>query len=94
MEEPANREEPRKSSSTPPSFFAVALEPGVVRRGLSYALVVGSVLIAINHGDVLLAGHLSPSLLLKMGLTICVPYCVSTASSVGAIRSQHASVAS
>jgi hypothetical protein len=70
------------------SFFAVATRPSVVRRALGYAVVVGAVLVTINHGDALLAGEVSGKILLKIGLTVCVPYCVSTASSVGAIRSQ------
>ena len=69
-----------------PKFFAVALQPMVVRRALGYALVVGTILVAINHGDALMAGEASRAMLLKIGLTVCVPYCVSTASSVGAIR--------
>jgi hypothetical protein len=59
----------------------------VVRRALAYAVVVGGVLIAINHGDALLAGDLSGTRLLKMGLTAMVPYVVSTLSSVSALRS-------
>jgi hypothetical protein len=65
-------------------FFGLALSPRVVRRALLYALIVGAILIAINHGDALLAGELGPSRLLKMGLTVLVPYVVSTLSSVGA----------
>ncbi len=67
-------------------WFSVAFEPRVVRRSLGYALVVGSILIAINHGDALLQGELGSDRLLKMGLTVTVPYLVSTFSSVGAIR--------
>jgi hypothetical protein len=69
------------------SFFAVARQPRVVRRALLYAVVVGSVLIAINHGDALLAGQLDAARCWKMGLTVLVPYAVSTLSSVGALRS-------
>lgn len=69
-----------------PSFFAVAVQPTVMRRALGYALVVGSILVAINHGDALVAGEASLEILLKIALTVCVPYCVSTASSVAAIR--------
>ncbi len=65
----------------------LAASPGVVRRALCYALVVGSLLIAINHGDAILAGELTSSQLLKMGLTVFVPYAVSTLSSVSALRS-------
>jgi hypothetical protein len=71
-----------------PSFLSVALRLSVVRRATGYAIVVGAILIAINHGDALLSGQISNGQILKMLLTICVPYCVSTASSVGAIRSR------
>jgi len=67
-------------------WFRAATRPSVIRRALSYAIVVGVVLIAINHGDAILQGDVSFSRLLRMLLTICVPYVVSTASSVGALR--------
>lgn len=69
-----------------PSFFSIAIQPDIVRRAFGYAVVVGALLIAINHGDSLLNGELSRAQSLKMLLTVFVPYCVSTASSVGAIR--------
>jgi hypothetical protein len=71
-------------------FFGLALSPRVVRRALLYAVVVGAVLIAINHGDALLRGEVSPERWWKMGLTVLVPYTVSTLSSVGALRSVSA----
>jgi hypothetical protein len=57
----------------------------VVRRGLKFAVVVGSILITINHGDAIIAGELTRSNYLKMGLTVVVPYVVSVLSSVGAM---------
>ena len=69
-----------------PSFLAVAGRPTVVRRALGYALVVGTILVTINQGDVILAGAISGKVLWKIGLTVCVPYCVSTLTSVGALR--------
>jgi hypothetical protein len=68
------------------SRLEIALRPRVVRRALTFAVVVGAILIAINHGDALLAGDLPPWRLFRMGLTVCVPYLVSTLSSVAAIR--------
>jgi hypothetical protein len=65
-------------------WLAVATERAVVARACKFAVVVGAVLIAINHGDALLAGDVSAGRLLKMGLTVLVPYVVSTLSSVGA----------
>ncbi|MDP3910007.1 MAG: nitrate/nitrite transporter NrtS [Gemmatimonadales bacterium] len=57
----------------------------VVRRALKYAVVVGALLIAINHGDAIARGAIDGVSLWKMGLTVCVPYLVSTFSSVGAM---------
>ncbi len=68
------------------SFLRLALAPTVVRRAFGYAVVVGAILIAINHGDALLRGEMSRARLLKMALTVFVPYAVSTLSSVGATR--------
>ncbi|MFQ5698154.1 MAG: nitrate/nitrite transporter NrtS [Myxococcota bacterium] len=69
-----------------PRWLAIAARPDVVRRGLCYAIVVGAILIGINHGDAILRGDVSPGRLLKMALTVVVPYLVSTFSSVGAMR--------
>jgi hypothetical protein len=64
-----------------------ATRPAVVRRALKYALIVGTLLILINHGDAILRGDVSIDRLLRMGLTTLVPYAVSTLSSVEALRS-------
>ncbi len=64
----------------------LALQPAVVKRALKYAIVVGAVLIAINHGDAIMRGDVPPARLFRMGLTALVPYVVSTLSSVGAMR--------
>ncbi len=50
----------------------------MLRRSLLTALVVGSILTAINQGNVIVEGDLSPSLLWKIPLTYCVPFCVAT----------------
>ncbi len=63
----------------------VARRPSVVKRALKYAVVVGSVLIAINHGGAILAGDLEWDRFARMALTTMVPYCVSTLSSVDAL---------
>lgn len=64
----------------------LALSRDVVRRATAYAVVVGAILIAINHGDSLARGELGATRLFKMGLTVLVPYTVSTLSSVQALR--------
>ena len=67
-------------------FWAIAKRRDVVVRALKTAVLVGVVLIAINHGDALLSGDVDSARLAKILLTLLVPYCVSTWSSVGAIR--------
>lgn len=67
-------------------WCGLACRGSVVRRGLKFAVVVGSILIAINHGDAILSGQLSRANYLKMALTVLVPYVVSVLSSVGAMR--------
>jgi hypothetical protein len=63
-----------------------AFEASVRKRALRVAAIVGSVLLAINHGDAILHGDISLDRVLRMILTMLVPYVVSTVSSVGAIR--------
>ena len=50
----------------------------LLRRSLLIALVVGSVLVAINQGDLLLTGRPEPALLWKVPLTYLVPFVVAT----------------
>ena len=77
---------PAPPSPAPPTWLALATSRAVVRRALAYAVVVGSVLVAINHGEALLRGELTRSRVWRILLTVTVPYVVSTSSSVGALR--------
>ena len=54
------------------------LRPSLLRRSILTALAVGTVLTAINQGNVILDGALPASLLWKIPLTYCVPFCVAT----------------
>jgi len=67
-------------------WLATACEPAVVRRSLRVAAVVGTLLVAINHGDRALAGTLGAVEWAKIVLTYCVPYGVATYAAVQAIR--------
>lgn len=67
-------------------WLGLAMSGPVVRRALKYAVVVGVVLISINHADALLRGEMDAGRLLKMGLTVLVPCVVSSLSSVEAMR--------
>jgi len=76
------------TSSRPTTFrewCVLACQRTVVIRGLKFAVVVGAILITINHGDAILRGQLDLIRYLKMGLTVMVPYVVSVFSSVGAM---------
>ena len=73
-------------SATLRDWLRLAITGPVVRRALCFAAVVGAVLIAINHGDAILRGDVDRGRILRMGLTVAVPYVVSTLSSVGAMR--------
>lgn len=56
---------------------AIAYGP-VLRTALITAAVVGTILSAINQGNVLLDGRFPGELWWKIPLTYSVPYCVST----------------
>lgn len=71
-------------------WLNIASRRPIVMRGLKYGLVVGSILIVINHGNAIIEGTVDATRLIQMVLTILVPYCVSTASSVGATLDHRA----
>lgn len=54
----------------------------LLRTAVVTALVVGTVLTAINQGNVLLEGRFPAPLWWKIPLTYSVPYCVSTFSAL------------
>ena len=68
------------------TWLQQAAHPATVRRACMTALIVGTLLIAINHGPAILAGEMTRARLLQMLLTVFVPYTVSTVSSVSTRR--------
>ena len=54
-----------------------------LRRSAVIALVVGTILTAINQGDVLLGGTWSSSLLWKIPLTYVMPFIVAMLGALG-----------
>ena len=58
----------------------------LVRRSLSVAVVVGTILTLLNQGDTLLAGSWSNDLYWKISVTYCVPFCVATYGAVSNAR--------
>ena len=71
-----------------PTVRAEDLRPGwaVVRRSGLIALCVGSAIMLLNHGDVLLARAVTPRVMVKMLVTPCVPFCVSFYGAYAAYR--------
>ena len=57
-----------------PIFFSKQ----VATRAIKVALIVGTILALINHGDVIFSGNLTLVCIAKMLLTYCVPYTVSS----------------
>lgn len=56
---------------------AVVLHPPHLRRTIRIALLVGTILFAINQLDIVIRGQATPSLWLKCALTYLVPFCTS-----------------
>jgi len=67
-------------------WVSLATRGDIVQRSLRLAAVIGSVLVAINYADRLFAGALAGTDWIKIGLTYCVPYCVTTFASVSTLR--------
>jgi hypothetical protein len=74
----------REGSAETVSIVRLACSNGVPRYSLAIAIVVGTILNLINQGDVLIQGGEID--FVKLGLTYCVPYLVSTYGSVMAQR--------
>jgi hypothetical protein len=70
----------------------IAMRPDVIRRSRRVALLVGTILIAINYFDRVLAGTLVTIDYFKMAMTYCVPFCVSTYAAVSAIMEQQRTI--
>lgn len=58
-------------------YGASLVNPKFVPMGLKVALVVGSILFAINHGQALFKGQMSRDRWIAALLTYCVPYLVN-----------------
>ena len=68
------------------SFISLAVSKQVRTRAFKVALLVGSILALINHGESVLTTTLTSQVFLKIALSYLVPYSVSTWSAVRAIQ--------
>jgi hypothetical protein len=63
-------------------WLILAAHPATVRRAGLTSLLVGTVLVTINHGPAIIAAQLTSERIFQMLLTYLVPYLVSTTSSI------------
>ena len=66
-------------------WISIAMRRDIVINSLKICVVVGTILVSINYFDQLFTGNLSKLDYIKMLLTYCVPYCVSTCASVSVV---------
>ena len=74
------------STPSAPPLNQLLFGDGTPKKAFLTALVVGSILTAINHGDAIIMGIWPP--IVKLILTYCVPYCVTTWGAVTGKRAQ------
>lgn len=70
------------------AFIDALIQRRTVRRASCVSIIVGSILIAINQGDLLMAGAAPP--VWKVLLTYFVPYAVSSYSTAALVSEQLA----
>ena len=70
-------------------MFHVAFRKDVFLKAFKMALIVGIGLAIINHGDHVFLGTMTTTNWIKILITFCVPFCVSTISSVLAIKKEQ-----
>ena len=70
-------------------MIEIVTRTDVLIRALKMASIVGIVLAIINHGDHILLGTMTATNWIKVLITFCVLFCVSTISSVLAIRREQ-----
>lgn len=81
---------PKINAANSLRFHEALRARSVVVRSLKVSAVVGTCLIAINQGDIVLAGEVPP--IWKLVLTYCVPYSVSSYAAASAKIEQQKSL--
>jgi hypothetical protein len=72
---------------------SVFFSRNVAKRSFIVAVIVGTILAFINHGDVIVSGNLTATCWIKMIATCLVPYTVSSVTSVlGALEQRNATL--
>ncbi len=87
--------EVRTSDGTLLRCLRCALGHGpLVRRSLVIAVIVGTILTAINQGNVIVGGEFPAALAWKVPLTYAVPYCVATTGAILNARAKQSAISS
>ncbi len=68
-------------------WLRLCFSKNVMRRSFWTAIIVGAILVMINHGEAILHGQVTTGRIFQIILTVCVPYIVSTVSSVSTMLS-------
>jgi hypothetical protein len=85
------------AGSAPPKWstwseaIQVVLYPAYLRKTVAIAILVGTVLFAINQLDVVVRGDATPLVWAKAAVTYLVPFCVSNAGVLVASRRRRES---
>ena len=67
------------------TWLSLALQKQTIARSLKVSAVVGTLLVLINHFDVLASCQLDGLIIAKILLTYLVPYSVATYAAVAAL---------
>jgi len=71
-------------------WLTLCFTKSVMKRASWTALIVGTILILINHGNAILNGEVDLTRIFQMCLTVTVPYIVSTLMSMeGGIKTHE-----
>lgn len=65
---------------------ALLTQKSIHLRALTIALIVGTLLCLINHGDIIISGNITNIQWTKLLLTYLVPYGVSLYSAISALK--------
>lgn len=64
------------------TWFSLAFQRKIIVRSSKVAAIVGTILVLINHFDVLVGGQVNELIIGKILLTYLVPYSVATYAAV------------
>lgn len=74
--------QPATSIKSIRTFAAYCIERDTILRSIKVALIIGTILALINHGQDLLSGHFSWHWVIPLLVTYLVPFSVATYSQV------------